>query len=95
MARIDAAVLKEAITHVNDRMQRAGADYRYRYAAVSGYHAVDAYKGDRNLFRVVSGTPKECIGGLYSDAFDRMGDAYAERLREAAVEFTGEGTHMP
>ena len=91
MARIDAAVLTEAIANVNDRMQRAGADYRYRYGTANGFHHVDAYKGERNLFRVGTGTPKECIGALYSDAFDRMGDAYADRLREAAGEFTAKG----
>jgi hypothetical protein len=88
MARITETVLKDAIKHVNDRMQRAGAEYSYRYRGNNGYHIVDAYKGDRNLFMVGMGTAKECIGALYSDAFDRMGDAYIDRLRESAAEFT-------
>jgi rubrerythrin len=89
MARINAAELQAAIAHVNDRMKRAGASYHYRYGTVNGYHTVEAYKDTRNLFRVGSGTPKECIGKLYDDAFDRMGDAYDTLLGEAVREFTG------
>lgn len=88
MARITFAELKASIAHVNTRMQSAGADYRYRSGSNNGFHIVDAYKNDRNLFRVGTGTPRECIGALYSDAFDRMADAYCDRLREANAEFT-------
>lgn len=91
MARIDTQVLKDAIAHVNDRMVRAGADYSYQNTTRNGYHAVDAYKGTRMLFMVGSGTPKECISALYSDAFDRVADGYADQLAKAVAEFTPQG----
>lgn len=88
MARIDAQVLKDAITHVNDRMKRAGSDYSYKYGSRNGFHCVDVYKGDRNLFTAGIGTARECISGLYSDAFDRVADGYTEQLAKAVREFT-------
>ena len=88
MARIDAQVLKDAIAHVNDRMKRAGSDYSYRYGTRNGFHCVDTYKGDRQLFTAGIGTARECLSGLYSDAFDRVADSYVDRLREANAEFT-------
>lgn len=87
MARIDAAVLKDAIAHVNDRMVRAGAEHSYRYATRNGFHVVEVYEGDRHRYSAAIGTARECIGGLYSDAFDRVADSYVDRLREANAEF--------
>lgn len=88
MARITATDLKLAVEHVNDRMTRAGADYRYKASTRNGYNVVDAYKGTRNLFMVGCGSAKECIAALHSDAFDRVADALTERLAEAVREFT-------
>lgn len=89
MARIDAQVLKDAIKHVNDRMKRAGSEYSYSYDTRNGFHVVDTRKDGRLLFTAGIGTARECISGLYSDAFDRIADDYNDRLREAAGEFTG------
>lgn len=91
MARITATELKEAIAAVNERMKGAGSQHAYEYAARNGYHAVEVYLHNRNLYTAGIGTAKECIGKLYSDAFDRIADAYCDRLREAAGEFTTTG----
>ena len=83
MARIDVSVLKTAIAHVNKRLLEAGSTNTYRYAGRGGFHVVDVYMGDRNLFMVGCGTSKECIGAMYSDAFDRIADKYSDLLSVA------------
>lgn len=88
MARITRNDLNAAITHVNDKLRRMGSPYHYEAQSRNGYTAVDLYKGERCRHCIVMGTPKDCIGGLYNNAFDYLHEAACDRLREAATEFT-------
>lgn len=81
MARTTVTDLKLAIKHVNERM--LGSDYSYTYDSRNGFHVVDCRKAGRLLFSVGIGTAKECIGALYSDAFDRLFDEATDRIGAA------------
>lgn len=81
MARTTVADLKLAIKHVNERM--LGSAYSYSYDSRNGFHVVDCRNNGRLLFSVGIGTAKECIGSLYSDAFDRLFDEATDRIGTA------------
>lgn len=81
MSRITAVELKAAIKHVNQRM--LGSKYSYTYDTRNGYHAVDLRKENRMLYSVATGTARECISGLYSDAFDKLYDEAIDRIGKA------------
>lgn len=70
MARISRTDLNNAVDHVNAKMEMFNSSYRFAAQSRNGYTAVDVYKDGRCLFACATGTPRECIGGLYSTAFD-------------------------
>ena len=81
MSRTTVTDLKLAINHVNERM--LGSAYSYSYDSRNGFHVVDCRKDNRLLYSVGIGTAKECIGKLYSDAFDRLYDEATDRIGTA------------
>lgn len=85
MARITIEDLRTAVDHVNERMEKVGSPFRFAAQSRNGYKAVDLYKEGRCLHVIASGTAKECIGGLYSLAFDYMYSAAQDRIRELTV----------
>ncbi len=85
--RITGTDVQTAIAHVNDMMKGMGHDYHYEYAARNGMHAVEVYKGTRNLFTAGIGTAREAIAALNNDAIERIYSAACDRLRESAAEF--------
>ena len=91
MARVTVTDLKLAIKHVNERM--LGSKYSYSYDSRNGFHVVDIRKEGRLLYTAGIGTARECISGLYSDAFDKLYDEATDRIGKAmtnAVDTDGE-----
>lgn len=88
--RITRADLDQAIQNVNEKLKGMGSQYSYTASSRNGYTGVDLYRNGRCLHVIATGTPKECIGGLYSHAFDGLYEDACNRLREAAAEFTSE-----
>lgn len=80
MSRVTRADLDAAVTQVNDKLGRMGSPYTYEASSRNGYTGVDLFKMGRCLHVIATGTAKECIGGLYSDAFDKLNDAAHDRI---------------